>query len=113
MKKQDNRERKHFNIRKKVAGTPDRPRLAIYRSNAHIYAQVIDDLNQKTLVSASDVKDSGKQTKIEKAFLVGKTVAEAAVKKGVKEVVFDRGGFLYHGRIAKVAEGAREGGLKF
>lgn len=89
------------------------PRLAVFRSSRHIYAQVIDDSQGKTVVFESDLKLEKKVSKVEVAFEVGKKLAEKAIKKGVKKVVFDRGGFLYHGRVAKVAEGAREGGLEF
>lgn len=117
--KQLNRARRQFRIRKYLVGTTDRPRLAVYRSSAHIYAQIIDDTVGKTLVAESDLemKKSAsaekKTAKVDKAMEVGKKLAEKAVKKGIKEVVFDRGGFLYHGRVKAVADGAREGGLKF
>lgn len=94
-----------------MAGSTKRPRLAVFRSNARIYAQIIDDGKGITLVSSSDVKESG--TKQEKAYKAGKKLAEKASRKKIKAVVFDRGGFLYHGRIAMLAKGAREGGLKF
>jgi len=103
--------RKHIKIRRKVIGTSNRPRLAVFRSHQHIYAQIIDDSQAKTLVSASDIKETG--NKKEKALKVGKTLASKAVKVKITEVVFDRGGFLYQGRIAEFAKGAREGGLKF
>lgn len=104
--------KRHGKIRKYLAGTAGRPRLAVFKSTQHIYAQVIDDAKAVTLAAATDLKlDKG--TKREKAFQVGKLVAEAAVKKDIKTVVFDRGGFLYHGRVKALAEGAREGGLKF
>jgi large subunit ribosomal protein L18 len=91
------------------------PRLAIFRSNKFIYAQLIDDKAEKTLVSSSDIKSymNGKENKIESAKLVGKSLAEKAVKANVKKVVFDRGGFAYKGRVAALADGAREGGLEF
>lgn len=107
------RQIRHLHLRKELRGSSQKPRLAVFRSNSHIYAQVIDDDSGKTLAFVSDLKVTGKSTKSEKAYQVGKSLAEAATKKGIKEIVFDRGGFLYHGRIAKVAEGAREGGLKF
>ena len=97
--------------RRKVIGTKDRPRLSVFRSNQHIYAQIIDDSAGKTLVSASDVKEQG--TKLEKAYKLGKDLAKKASKAKIKNVVFDRGGFLYQGRIAQLARGTREGGLKF
>lgn len=104
--------RRHSRLRKKVVGTRECPRLAVFRSNQHIYAQIIDDQAGKTLASASDWK-LGKVSKSEKASAVGKSLAEKAVKLGIKSVVYDRGGFLYHGRIARLAQAAREGGLKF
>jgi large subunit ribosomal protein L18 len=101
-------------IRKKISGTVARPRLSVFRSNAGIYVQLIDDLTGKTLVSAStqDLK-SDKGTKVELSKKVGVAIAEKAKAAGVTEVVFDRGGYLYHGRVKALAEGAREGGLKF
>lgn len=110
--KRQSRINRHYKIRKRVVGTESKPRLAVFRSSAHIYAQVIDDSKQKTICYESDMKLE-KGTKVEKSFEVGKKLAEKAIKKGVSEVVFDRGGFLYHGRIAELARGAREGGLKF
>lgn len=101
----------HQKVRKKIMGTKDRPRLSVFRSNQHIYAQIIDDSQGKTLVMVSDLKESG--TKKEKAYKVGKTLAEKSRKQKIKEAVFDRGGFLYHGRIEELARGAREGGLNF
>ncbi|MCR4305498.1 MAG: 50S ribosomal protein L18 [Candidatus Daviesbacteria bacterium] len=103
--------RKHKKVRKKIMGVQDRPRLAVFRSSQHIYAQIIDDSQNKTLVSASDLKETG--TKREKALKVGKSLAEKALKHKIKAVVFDRGGFLYQGRVAELAKGAREGGLQF
>jgi large subunit ribosomal protein L18 len=102
-------------IRKNVTGTSAIPRLSVYRSNKQIYAQVIDDLTGKTLASASSlgVKDAEKLPKIEQAAVVGKLIAETAKKAGVDKVVFDRNGYLYHGRIKSLADSAREGGLKF
>lgn len=110
--KKDLRTKKHYKIRKRIVGSPERPRLAVFRSLKHIYAQIIDDTVGKTLVSESDIS-LGKLKKSEKAYVVGKQIAEKALKKKITSVNFDRGGFLYHGRIAKLAEGAREGGLKF
>ena len=106
---------RHERVRKKISGTPERPRLCVYRSNAHIYAQIIDDVAGKTLVSASSMDKAfeGNGGNAEGAAAVGKAIAEAAVKQGITEVVFDRGGYIYHGRIKALAEGAREGGLKF
>lgn len=110
-----NRIQKHLRVRKHLMGTTTRPRLAVFRSSQHIYAQIIDDSKDITLVSASDIKETrdAKSTKKEKAFKVGKNLAEMAIKVKITEVVFDRGGFLYQGRIEELARGAREGGLKF
>ena len=109
---------RHERVRKKISGTPDRPRLCVYRSNAHIYAQVIDDVAGNTLAAASTVeKEIAAQIaecdKKGAARIVGKTVAERAIKAGITEVVFDRGGYIYTGRVAELAAGAREGGLDF
>ena len=116
MKKQLLRLRRKAHIRKKVEGSQERPRLSVYRSLSHIYAQVIDDVSGKTLAAAStlspELKD-GKGKKKELAKEVGKLVAKKCQEKQIAAVVFDRNGFMYHGRIAAVAEGAREGGLKF
>lgn len=102
-------------IRKKVFGTSEKPRLSVFRSNKQIYAQIIDDNNGVTLASASSYKNKAAEgkTKSEAAAIVGKDVAEKAAKAGVKTVVFDRNGYQYHGRVKALAEGAREGGLKF
>ena len=114
--KQERRQRLRMRIRKTISGTSSRPRLAVFRSNKEIYAQLIDDENGKTIVSASsrdkeiDIKDSNKT---ETAKLVGKSLAEKALKAGVETISFDRGGYLYHGRVKSLADGAREGGLKF
>ncbi|MDX2188684.1 MAG: 50S ribosomal protein L18 [Bacteroidota bacterium] len=101
-------------VRAKIAGTIEKPRLTVFRSNSGIYAQLIDDLKGATIVSASidDVK-STKATKLEISKLVGKTLGEKAISKGISEVIFDRSGFLYHGRVKALADGAREAGLKF
>ena len=109
------RERRHRRIRGKVAGTAERPRLAVFRSNKGIFAQLIDDESGRTLGGASwlGLKNSFKGNRIEQATEVGKAVAEAAKNAGIESVVFDRGGYLYHGRVKALAEGAREGGLKF
>lgn len=110
--------RRHTRVRKRVNGTPERPRLAVFRSLTHIYAQVIDDVERKTIVAASDVeadvktKATGKK-KEEVAAMIGSLVAERAKEKGVTKVVFDRGGFEFHGRVKALAEAAREGGLDF
>ena len=103
-------------IRKVVSGTEARPRLSVFRSNKEIYAQIVDDVTGKTIVaSSSRDKDisSSKGNKVEVAALVGKSIAEKALKAGVETISFDRGGYLYHGRVKSLAEGAREGGLKF
>lgn len=105
-------------VRGNISGTPERPRLAVHRSNKHIYAQLIDDVAGVTLVAAStkELSSAGKLescSNIEAATAVGKMVAEKAVEKQLKSVVFDRGGFLYHGRVKALADGAREGGLEF
>ena len=105
-----------YGIRRKVAGTAQRPRLSVFRSNTDIYAQIIDDVNGKTIAAASSKdKDIAAQkgTKSEKSKLVGAAVARKAVELGVSSVTFDRGGYLYHGRVKSVADGAREGGLQF
>ncbi|HBR53938.1 MAG TPA: 50S ribosomal protein L18 [Flavobacteriaceae bacterium] len=116
LSKSDRRDRIRFRIRKTVSGTAERPRLAVYRSNKEIYAQLIDDVNGKTITAASsrdkDI-DASKVNKVEAAKLVGKAIADKATKAGVETVSFDRGGYLYHGRVKSLAEGAREGGLKF
>ena len=109
---------RHERVRKKISGTPERPRLCVFRSNKHIYAQVIDDVAGNTLAAASTVEKEiasqlGEVDKKGEAKLVGKIVAERAIKAGVKEVVFDRGGYIYTGRVAELAAGAREGGLDF
>jgi len=107
--------RRHKRVRAKIAGTPERPRLNIFRSDNHIYAQIIDDIGSVTIVSASTVEKGfkGSGGNKEAARKIGKTIAERALKKGVETVVFDRGGYIYHGRVQELAEGAREGGLKF
>jgi large subunit ribosomal protein L18 len=113
------RKRRHVRVRAKVSGTPSRPRLNVFRSSAHIYAQVIDDVAGHTLVAACDLEAEIREragegaTKSAKAKAVGQVVAERAKAAGIETVVFDRGGFLYHGRVKAVAEGARESGLVF
>lgn len=109
------REKRHKRVRAKISGTPQTPRLNVYRSLNHIYAQIIDDTKGVTLVSASSVeKDFGAYGgNKEAAKKVGVTIAQRAAAAGIAEVVFDRGGYLYHGRIKELADGAREGGLKF
>ena len=107
--------KRHKRVRAKISGTPARPRLNVFRSLNHIYAQIIDDVNGNTLVAASSVeKDFGATGgNCEAAKKVGQLVAERAIAKGIEEVVFDRGGYVYHGRVQSLAEGAREGGLTF
>jgi len=109
--KKEKRQKARYTIRKKISGTLERPRLSIFRSNKEIYAQIIDDNAGNTLASASSVSTKG--SKIEQASLVGKLIADNAKKVGVGNVVFDRGGFLYHGRVKALAEAARESGLNF
>ena len=109
---------RHARVRKKISGTPEVPRLSVYRSNRHIQAQIIDDVKGTTLVSASTMDPAlkGQLEEVDKkgvAKLVGKLVAERAVQAGIKTVVFDRGGYMYTGRVASVADGAREAGLEF
>ena len=112
--KSDRRQRIRFRIRKTISGTSTNPRLSVFRSNKEIYAQLIDDVNGVTLLAASSrEKEIGKGTNIEVATAVGKLVAEKALKAGIEVVTFDRGGYLYHGRIKSLAEGARAAGLKF
>ncbi len=112
------RRRRHLRVRKKVFGTPERPRLAVYRSNKHIYAQIIDDTKGHTLAFASTL-DKELREKLEKTWSkeaareVGKLIGKRALEKGIEKVVFDRGGYKYHGRIKELADGAREAGLKF
>ena len=107
--------KRHTRVRGKISGTPERPRLNVFRSNANIYAQIIDDVNGVTLVSAStlDKEFEGAAGNCEAAKKVGAMLAERAKAKGISVVVFDRGGYVYHGRVAALAEGAREGGLEF
>jgi large subunit ribosomal protein L18 len=111
--KTEKRARLHKKIRSRVEGTGERPRLAVFRSNRYMYAQLIDDVLAITLASASDISLSGKMTKVERAETVGMKLAEEAKKKNITTVVFDRGGFSYRGRVAALAEGARKGGLIF
>jgi|ERR1035437_5077706 large subunit ribosomal protein L18 len=109
------RNRIHMRIRRKLSGTAERPRLAIFRSVAHIYAQVIDDVEQKTLVSASSVDKGGKTNggNVAAATAIGTLVAQRAKEKGIQRVVFDRGGYVYHGRVKALADAARAAGLEF
>jgi large subunit ribosomal protein L18 len=114
--KQRLRQRRHHRVRKRVTGTAERPRLAVFRSNKHISAQVIDDVSGRTLAAASTVEGdlkSGATSNKDAAANVGRVLAERAKGAGVSRVVFDRGGFLYHGRVAALADAAREGGLEF
>ena len=107
--------KRHLRVRAKISGTTQRPRLAVYRSNANISAQIIDDVKGITLVSASTLEKvfEGIGSNKEAAKKIGMTIAERAAEKGITEVVFDRSGYLYHGRVSELADGAREGGLKF
>jgi large subunit ribosomal protein L18 len=113
--KSKRRERIKRRVRKHISGTAKRPRLTVFRSNKQIYAQVIDDINGVTIASAASLKndDASNVNKTEQAKLVGKMIADSASKAGVADVVFDRNGYLYHGRVKALAESAREGGLKF
>jgi large subunit ribosomal protein L18 len=119
--KEDRRDRIKFRIRKRMTGTAEKPRFSVFRSESHIYVQVIDDMNGQTLASASTVDPKVKGTmpkgvaggNIKGAELIGKTIAERLKEKGIKKVVFDRNGFLYHGRVRAVAEAARSAGLEF
>lgn len=111
--KTDRRNKIKLDVRSKVHGTADRPRLTVFRSNKQIYAQVIDDLAGKTLASASSLKIGDKAPKKEIASKVGELIAKAAQEAGITTVVFDRNGYLYHGRIKELADAARNGGLKF
>jgi large subunit ribosomal protein L18 len=105
------RTRRHFRLRKKVIGSAERPRLVVYRSLKHIYAQLVDDTAQRTLMTVTDTGLEGKP--VERSGLVGKRLAEKAQSAGVRKVVFDRAGYKYHGRVKALADGAREGGLEF
>ena len=110
------RMRRHARVRKNISGTAERPRLNVFRSSKHIYAQIIDDVNAVTLVSASSLEKAFTEENggnCDAAKVVGQLVAKKALEKGIKAVVFDRGGYIYHGRVAALAEGAREGGLEF
>ena len=107
--------KRHRRVRAKISGTPERPRLNVFRSTKHIYAQLIDDVNGDTLASASSMDKGfeGNRGNVEGARKVGEMIAKNAAAKGITDVVFDRGGYLYHGRVKELAEGARENGLKF
>jgi len=111
----DNRVARHERVRKDISGTPNMPRLCVYRSSKNIYAQIIDDVNGKTLAAASSLDKAfeGYGGNKEAAKKVGAMIAEAAKKAGIEEVAFDRGGYIYHGRVKELADGAREAGLKF
>ena len=115
LKKQEKRQRRHIRIKSRVKGTEKCPRLSVFRSNKYIYAQLIDDFNGKTLVSSNDVKTSKKDNlnKTEKAKEIGSSLAKKALAQKIEKIIFDRGGYKYHGRIKAIAEGARQGGLKF
>lgn len=106
---------RHRRVRGKISGTPERPRLNVFRSNKHVYAQIIDDINGVTLVYASSMDKGFEEigSNKEASKKIGKTIAEKALEKGITEVVFDRGGYIYHGRVKELAEAARESGLKF
>lgn len=112
LQKQENRLRRKARVRSQISGTTDIPRLSVFRSATHIYAQLIDDTSGKILVSASDLK-AKKWTKVEKAISVGTEIAKAAKDKKISSIVFDRGGFAYHGRVKALADAAREGWLQF
>ncbi|MCM1055990.1 MAG: 50S ribosomal protein L18 [Firmicutes bacterium] len=116
--RKDVRVKKHMRIRNRFSGTAERPRLAVFRSNNHMYAQIIDDTVGNTLVSASTVEKSvkgelEKTNNVDAAAYLGTVIAKRAIEKGIKEVVFDRGGFIYHGKVAALADAAREAGLEF
>ena len=113
--KVEGRARRKLRIRKKVEGSTERPRLTVFRSNKQIYAQVIDDMTGQTVVSATSLKveKAGEGGKVAVATAVGEAVAKAALEKGIKQVVFDRNGYIYHGRVKALADGARKGGLSF
>ena len=109
--RRQSRERRHSRVREKIRGSAARPRLAVFRSLTHIYAQLVDDVSQRTLMTVTDSGTEGKKT--EKSAEVGKRIAQKAKDAGITKVVFDRGGYKYHGRVKAVADGAREGGLEF
>jgi large subunit ribosomal protein L18 len=118
--KTESRARRHHSLRKRISGTPERPRLVVYRSARHIYAQIVDDMAKKTLLAASDLvpkknasTEIPKGKKRERAKQVGAVIAKKCLEKGISQVVFDRAGYRYHGRVSSVAVGAREAGLKF
>ena len=115
--KSEIRQKKHARLRNRISGTPERPRLSVFRSNNHMYAQIIDDTVGNTLCAASTMEKAAAELEYtdntEAAEFVGKTIAERALEKGIKEVVFDRGGFIYHGKVKALADAAREAGLEF
>ncbi len=114
--KNEGRQKRHFRMRKNIVGTAEKPRLNVYRSLGNIYAQIINDVTGETLVSASSVEKASKENyggNVAAAKLVGEAIAKKALEKGIKVVVFDRGGYLYHGRVAALATAAREAGLEF
>jgi len=113
LSKTEKRQKIKRRVRRNIFGTAERPRLSVYRSNKEIYAQLIDDTTGETLVSTSSIEKAEGSTKTERSASVGKFIAEKAKEKGIETVVFDRNGFVYHGRIKALADGAREGGLKF
>jgi len=116
LNKKESRKKRHRSLRKRINGTSERPRLAVFRSTRHIYVQVINDLEQKTLISATDIEEAMRDVKApkkERAKQVGAAVAKKCLEKGIDKVVFDRAGYKYHGRVSALADGAREAGLKF
>lgn len=118
MNLKDKRKKRHFKIRRKISGSPQVPRLVVHRTNKHIYAQIIDDRAQKTILDSTDakinVKDAQEGTKkMKEAYLVGQMIAKEAKAKKINKIVFDRAGYKYHGRVKALAQGAREGGLEF
>lgn len=114
VKKQQKKIRRQKRVRAKISGTEIKPRLCVFRSNKHIYAQLIDDVQKKTILATSDEKiKKGKMTKVDLGKEIGKAIAKKALDKKIEKVIFDRGPYKYHGRVKAVAEGAREGGLKF
>ncbi|ABG05083.1 LSU ribosomal protein L18P [Rubrobacter xylanophilus DSM 9941] len=112
-RKRAQRERRHRRVRRKIFGTPERPRLSVYRSNVHTYAQLIDDIAGHTLAAADSREVGEAESRVEAARKVGELIASRAREAGIERAVFDRGGYKYHGRVAALAEGARAGGLKF
>jgi large subunit ribosomal protein L18 len=112
----DSRIRRHLRVRKKIEGTPERPRLVVFRSSKHIYAQLVDDQRGVTIVGAADTSEGVQiegKGKVARSFALGRLIAAKAKEKGIAKVVFDRGGYQYHGRVKAVADGARKGGLEF